>query len=84
MRGYPVTTISFELKEEQEKKIEEYMNQFSIDKPTAVYKILEIGIKEAKKHFLLVNYRKNVYPLILLVIPVFFLFILYFIYIYKI
>lgn len=54
-----MSTTSIRLNKDQEKAIEEYANRENVDKSTAIRKLLEIGLQEAKLHEALENVRKK-------------------------
>ena len=54
-----MTTISIELDDEQEKKLEEYASRFKVDKQDVLSFILNVGLKEGKIHTTLENLRKE-------------------------
>lgn len=50
MRYIRLKTASFRLEEEQDREIENLAKKMKIDKSAAARRIIEIGIKEYKKH----------------------------------
>ena len=54
-----MSTTSIRLNKDQEEEIEEYASREKVDKSTAIRKLVELGLKEAKMQESLENVRKK-------------------------